>query len=310
MKKVLTLILTMTLLLIFCACGSRDSEKADVNLPNNGKKGPSKDVIQADLENALHEIPNAVLTGVSTEKSLTEDNRYEITLQVSAATNYADWQIDCDMSYTKYDQGWMLDDIDWNSKNYVIARTPDSNTLSDIANNTEVSVYYNDILPVENGVIDTRNVEGLGIIELSWTKTMEYLHAQCVGKYTTLWLYDETIDDWVFTPCDDGFGFYSDEEITPYQVDFTGTWDGIEISYFTWDGFNVKCGDIEAYFYKISGPPYNNESSYGWYTDGNRKYFQIQCGPLGTSLSIRSYGRTMTQYAYVSVTQELPLLAG
>lgn len=309
MKKVFMLFLALALLLTLCACSSGDSSNAKVELPSNGKKGPSQDLIREDLESALTEIPNAVLTEVSTLKSLTEDTHYEITLQVSAVTTYADWQLECDMSYIKYDQGWMLDDINWISKSYVISRIPDNETLSEIANHADVSVfYYSDILPVENGTVDSRNVEESGTIELHWSKTMQYMHAQCVGNYMTTWVYDETIDNWLFTPCNDEYDIYCDENVTPYQVDFTGTWDGIEISNFTWDGFNVKYGDINAYFYKVSGPPYNNESSYGWYTDGNGKYFQIECGPLGTSLAIRSYGNTMTQFAYASVTQELPIL--
>lgn len=116
MKKALALLLALVVLLTLCACGSDDSSQAEVELPKNGKKGPSQDLIPQDLESALFQLPNAEVTEVTTVKSLTEDSHYEITLQVSAATTYADWQIECDMSYTKYDQGWMLSDIIWNSK--------------------------------------------------------------------------------------------------------------------------------------------------------------------------------------------------
>lgn len=312
MKRLFSCILAMAILLTLCACGSEttsDSSQSKIELPNSGRTTPSNEAIQEDITNALlQKNPIVELTGVETIKSQTTDNRYKATIQVYAATTYADWQMECDMTYTMYDQGWILDEIDWNSKDYVIARIPDVETLSEIANHTEVSAYYQDILPVENATIDARNVEGLGLVELHWTKTKEYLHAQCVGNYITFWIYNAETDNWEFSPCDNGFGFYSNEIVTPFSVDFTGNWDGIEISNFSWDGFNVKCGDIDAYFYKVSGPPYSSEPSYGWYTDGSGKYFQIQCGPLGTSLSIRSFGHVMMQYAYVSIQNELPFL--
>lgn len=308
MKKALALLLALVVLLTLCACGSDDSSQAEVELPKNGKKGPSQDLILQDLESALFQLPNAEVTEVTTVKSLTEDSHYEITLQVSAATTYADWQIECDMSYTKYDQGWILNDIDWNSKNYVISRIPDVAALSDIANNADVSGYYNDTLPVENGVIVASNVNDTGALKFTWTKIKEYLHAQCIGTYTTYWAYDAYTDNWVFEPSDDGFGFIRNEVVTPNNVDFSGTWDGIEISDFSWDGFRVKCGNIDAYFHKISGPPYNSESSYGWYTDGENRYFQIQCGPEGSSLAIYTFGHVTSQLAYASVKQELPPL--
>lgn len=321
MKKALALLLATVLLMTLCACGPKDSTpeppniemdtpslQSDNRLSSSNSDSPAQSLIQSDVENALSALPTAVLTNLATKKSQTTDTRYKATLQVSATTTYADWQMECDVSYTKYDQGWMLNEIDWNSKEYVIARIPDVDTLSEIANNTEISVYYRDTLPVENATIDVSNVEDVGVIKLHWTKIYDYMHATCIGEYITMWDYDPETDSWVFLPSDDDFGFFRQETVIPDSVDFTGYWDGIEISNFTWDGFDVNCGDINAYFYKISGPPYSNETSYGWYTDGNGKYLQIQCGPLGTSLAIRSFGHVMTQYAYASIQEELPSL--
>lgn len=321
MKNLLALLLVTALLITLCACSSKNptqelpnsqmdnpSHQSDKQLPDCSPDSPAQSLIQSEVENALSVLPNAVLTNLTTIKSQTTDTRYIATFQVSAATTYADWQMECDVTYTKYDQGWMFDEIDWKSKEYVIARIPDVDTLSEIANNTEVSIYYRDTLPVENATIDVSNVEDVGVIGLHWTKIYDYMHATCIGEYTTMWDYDPETDNWFFLPSDSDFGFFRQETVIPDPVDFTGNWDGIEISNFTWDSFDVKCGNIDSHFYKISGPPYNDEIAYGWYADGSGKYFQISCGPSGTGLSIRSFGHVMTQYAFTVVEVDLPSL--
>ena len=66
MKKALALLLALVVLLTLCACGSDDSSQAEVELPKNGKKGPSQDLILQDLESALFQLPNAEVTEVTT----------------------------------------------------------------------------------------------------------------------------------------------------------------------------------------------------------------------------------------------------
>lgn len=327
MKQHLALILILTILLGLCAgCSKPDSNdtKSDsialmpvTQEQGTRKNGPEEPSIQLDIEREISVIPNMKLNDISVIKSLTEENYYEATLQITAATNYADWKMECDISYTKYDQGWMLDEIDWNSKEYVIARTPDVDTLSEIANNTEISVYYRDTLPVENATVDVSNVEDTGIIGLHWTKIYDYMHATCIGEYITMWNYDSEIDNWVFYPSDDGFGFIRQETVVPDPVDFSGVWNGsgfissIEITDFSWSNFNVTMDGSTSKFYQISGHPYSDEESFGWYSNGEGKYIEMSLGPKGTGIQIvtfSGYGRTLTQLFYISIREELPPL--
>lgn len=335
MKKALALLLALVVLLTLCACGSDDSSQAEVELPKNGKKGPSQDLILQDLESALFQLPNAEVTEVTTVKSLTEDSHYEITLQVSAATTYADWQIECDMSYTKYDQGWMLSDIIWNSKNYVISRIPDLVDMVDHASTIllthEVRTNYEHILPMEMSStsmnFSSENNIGSNIITLCWDTTYEELHSKATLHFTSMWQYDPSIDNWSLIYDNDAYciDYEFVQRIPDYTLDFSGEWQAerssptvtlggygtIIISNFSWDGFNVyipgidEYYDIEPYFLKT------NVDTFGTVTftnsDGHYIEFQPQ-GEYGTRIKLWLDG-TNIAVAEAQVSCKLPSLS-
>ena len=199
MKKLSALLLLIFMTLALCACGSQDSGGGAIDLPHNGKKGPSSDMLQEDIVNALSEKnPHATLTEAETVKSLTEDGKYDITLNISAETKYADWNYQIALSYTKYDQGGMLDRTTWNSCVYEPIY-PEASVLMDyIVNNYYDEIYQLEyLLPADTYWLDNTYSSETQQILFCWSKEKARKHGVYTETVRTYWHYDPDTDNWV-----------------------------------------------------------------------------------------------------------------
>ena len=107
------------------------------------EKTPSDETIQADISASLQEYnPVFTFTGFTTEKSLSDEGHYSATLNVEAASKYADYQLSCDINYTKYDQGWIMDSSSWSVSGYEVARYPSQEELEPLILEAD-SRFYN-----------------------------------------------------------------------------------------------------------------------------------------------------------------------
>ena len=277
MKRSFAFILIMVILLGLCGCGSKgkgnESNHISVELPSNLRNSPSQDIIQKDIENEISAIPNARLTGITTVKSLTEDNQFEVTLQVSAETIYADWKMECDMSYTKYDQGWMLDKINWHEKNFDQYRFPDDASMIDyaasvLATHREYSdAYYTDyMLPMYDPVIEFISEPEIEAIKLCWYARENEKHDYISHLFTSYWVYEPSIDNWLLIEDvqkdNDKYKLTFERiGIVPGNYDFTGEWtqelssfekeigivNRIIIADFSWEKLEAYIPDLDAY---------------------------------------------------------------
>lgn len=115
MKK-LSLILALLCVFLLVSCGS--------------EKTPSDELIRADVAASLQEYnPSLSFTSSTVEKSISNEDNYTVTLNVQAASTYADYQLVCDAHYTKYDQGWMMDSSNWSVSGYKVVRYPSKEEL-------------------------------------------------------------------------------------------------------------------------------------------------------------------------------------
>lgn len=154
-------LLTLIVLISFCACGSRDNEeeqanKTSISLPRNGKKGPSQETIMQDINNVLMEENPHIqsIDSVDTIKSLTEDSSYYLNATVKAKSMYADWQYEVSLTYREYDQGWMINNAYAGNEIYSLTRCPTDEEMTQIANNDRYLLEnWNRYLPFENGSI-------------------------------------------------------------------------------------------------------------------------------------------------------------
>lgn len=345
MKKAISLLLALVLCLSLCACGSQEESQdpqlhdVDLNIPT--KNAPSNDLIMGDLKGALQSKNEyATLTGVETIKSLTNDGTYSITLAVTAETKYADWAYEADMSYTKYDQGWMMDSIRWNSESYVVARYPEDDVMTAYVNNYFASFdgwIINELVPIENGFIEkelvanaqtheyeTVDVPSSDQLIFGWNAAKQLRHGEYTASYRSAWQYAPDIDEWVLMKAEDSHSYHgyqiyiAFDDYTLYDVDFSGTYESdfgtVAISNYSKDAFDVALNDGELiHFVKSSTSPTGGRSEgTRWYIfeDSNRRlYASFEYNETSTKLTvINNYYSTVSLLFYVNISEDLPLL--
>ena len=215
MKKLFFAVIGLVLAVGLCSCG-----KPAV---------PSEDKVREDIaaELAVYN-PNAQLQELEVVKSAQEEDVYELTVALAAQTRYADWQYQANVVYELYDQGWFLESLEWQEESYVLARYPDANDLVSVTNENEyINQYYAELLPVEQGVVETGTAELAEQLLFTWETKESYLHADKVTRCTVRYCYDAEEDDWDYSD-------YSESEMVLEEIldmcptaDFTGSWTGI-----------------------------------------------------------------------------------
>ena len=276
MKRVITMLLAITMVLAFCSCGTdeeteQESQELVVNLPDNSRKTPSKEMVMEDISRELlAKNQYALVTAIETIKSLTDEGSYKISLNISAETKYADCTYIADLLYTEYDQGWMLDDVVWNDESYVQVRMPDRETMAEYA--TEYlsnHAVYSDVsfseylVPMFDFSMDsyTDSRTNSNVIRLRWNGKEQLRHAVQIHDCESLWEYEFEIDNWVLKPNEDqgSLGYCVDWNwggtvVPDTSLDYSGEWHAdrlshvvtlgyftsIVISDFSWEGFSAE----------------------------------------------------------------------
>lgn len=257
MKKVLILFLTALLLLGLCACGAEpENSEVATTVADDGGKAPSDEMIREDVSGKLAtKNQYATLCGVETVKSLTNEGTYEITLNIMAETKYADWVYEAKLEYTKYDQGWMLDDLDWLQEAYTVTGEPTGEEIAAILNEmfADTDALYGGweyAFPVENGSVIPSESDSENLC-FTWTTTIELMHAKYDMDMRSSWHYSAASDSWALDEVDDlealkdKYAVYFTEGTPEIVADFTGEWvsaggSTITISDFTANGFTAK----------------------------------------------------------------------
>lgn len=274
MKQLLALCFAAILLFGLCACGGESGVQNQTDavaqtreptetVSDEGEKIPSEEMIEKDVSDKLTaKNPYASLTGIETVKSLTEEGHYEITLSATAETKYADWVYEAELEYTKYDQGWMLDDLDWLQEEYTVSREPTAEEIAEILNrefsNTD-SLYggWEYAFPVDSGDVKQTPFRGT---QFTWTGRAEMMHAEYEVEIESYWHYEAESDSWALNELEtleglnDKYEAYLSEGRVWLTADFTGTWQAanmpqtLTISNFTRDGFDAEVnGEKEHY---------------------------------------------------------------
>lgn len=255
---------------------------------------PSDEAIADDLRSSLAtENQYAEITGIEMVKSLSEEGKYSATFTVQAATKYADWTYEADMKYTKYDQGWMVDSVNWDKADYSVSRTPNEQEMVGIANEFLVNYKYESVQKLANityGKLDTENFSNTGILNLSWSLSHSYKHGSGGAEYSSDWKYTPSEDCWVIVEdksAENSLGdnirlFKTREYNVQLRADFSGIWkdligQDVTFSNVEEDSMDVTWGDKHGQFVQIaSRPNIANLDLKGpwfkWYTDNNGYY--------------------------------------
>lgn len=283
-KKVFLTIGILLIVILFCGCGEVEdiSDKIQQNISandevpvttSNSDTRPSEEVIHQDAQQALlTKNPYVVLIGIDTVKSITNDNEFQITIQMNVETKYADCIYITDMTYMKYDQGWFLNDLDWVSEDWIQVRIPDADTMESYAgsylleHDLYVNAWFADyMLPMNDVTVDytyNEKINGDALL-LSWTAVADKQFYDAFYEFTSLWEYNWEIDNWTLIPNNDqgSLGYHITEtslsNIPHKSVNLNGSWTQgnnpllgfpqFIFSDFSWDGFNLKItGFIES----------------------------------------------------------------
>ena len=284
MKQTAALLLVVAILLSFCACGNAKGTDVQTVAPTTEppiteQNAPSEELIQEDLEKKLMEQnPHAVLAGMEIVKSLTEESTYEATLTLAAQSKYADWTYEADVSYRKYDQGWMADEVSVSNGSYQIVRMPQREDLIDCAEDylREVCAldYYGWNLVQDSFDIISDTTTLSPTITVYYETSANRLHGKVSVAREDTWNYYSEMDKW-YPESGENPEDYHLADTTSYTIskevtaNFDGQWGNVTISNFSKDGFSAAVGDCETQYFSYVGE--------GWYIseDGTEADFNL-----------------------------------
>ncbi|MBR5248761.1 MAG: hypothetical protein IKV27_07475 [Lachnospiraceae bacterium] len=313
------------------ASNPTDEKEITINLSDNGKKAPHKNLIIEDVKKELTEkYPHITMNEVQGLKSLTEDKSYQITLQVKGQSKYADWTLELDLFYTKYDQGWGKNKSTWNIESYNVVRIPEVDEMVEYAtdyllNHEEYSdTYFTDYMtPMINSSIqyDFDATADDFVLELCWEAKESSYYQDKLWHFTSLWVYNPAIDNWDLVPNPDprSLGYYVDQEYKGKKLrdlDYSGERDLInfkgkkistlKISNFSWS-------ELDAYI-----PGYMKNTEHFVFTDHDTLKGEYDCAFVnnkGDYIAFIVQERTVYIYYYtnddsvaanVTITENLP----
>lgn len=278
---------------------------------------PSDEVITEDLRSALAiENQYAEITQIEMIKSLSEEGKYSASFTVRAATKYADWTYEADMKYTKYDQGWIVDSVNWKNGDSTISRLPNEQEMVEIVNRSLINLDYDlQTITYDEFVIDSF-IE-TGMIRFSWVSNFTYKHASGAVGYYANWAYDYSSDDWLIVKdesTDSGLGLYETGKWwSTVHSNFDGIWEDITISNFCQDYVDVTWGDNYGHFVHVTSATssYVKYDSIGmkWYEDGNGNLLCFHFTESKTTILIsRRSGSTLNISRTVEISETLPTI--
>lgn len=207
-----------------------------------GDPQPNEELIRSDLESALTGYKDFLtLENYEIEKSETNDNDFFASVSIDAISTYAEYSINAEINYTKYDQGWQIDDCEWLESSYEITQYP---TEEDIENANRQ--YLEGKSWGNNYVMNNMTCDGDTIICNGVTTEMASDFIALQHNIENLWVYNEELDEW--EPTNSG---QSVEEEYTIDKSIEGT--------YTNDGLTVVISNVTETGFDLS---FNKEGSY------------------------------------------------
>ncbi len=254
MKRVCPFLLSLALILVLGGCSVGVLSET-----------PSKQQIKSDVQAALlDKNENVTFMNVEIHKSLSKEDTYFASVSITGESKYADWDYEAEVTYTKYDQGWAVDKIEWITEQFTVVRTPD---IKGMTTHAEASLSalegaiaddIHPMLPIIDPTMELLYVEKLDTtaMKLEWKDTDTGYFGEKVTTYSTWWGYNIATDDWTLLRDADAFyGYYEFNEgsssitVNDCLWNVEGTWSdkvtyynvpvSIEISNFSYNEFDA-----------------------------------------------------------------------
>lgn len=351
MKRIFAILLCISMIMTFGACGANTEGTEETKLSGHkeetseqgyeetagildtGKKAPSEELIMQDLCNALEDkIGSAEVTKVETVKSLTEESSFYIVMTTDVASKYADWVFEVKMYYTKYDQGWMLDHVEWVSEEFLLVRAPSREEMVELAKgylSNHESERLRALADIQGGEViliappdakpntrpTTEEMLKSGTVIFEWECESYHNDQGYVDAiYRSKWIYSN--GTWVLMEDSDSKieEIYS---VTRINVDISGSWpllngNTVTISDFTGKSFTANWDGNDIVFQRQEAPQLKTQSRY--FTDASENYridFSLSKSG-GSSIAMiviyQASGNTIRELARGTISGDLPKL--
>lgn len=295
MKKTLVL-LSCIILLFLTGCSSN--------------KGPSASDVNADLASDIAEKQvNAVMKKADVSKSIVDGQKYEATYEVTVSTQYSERKYTADVVYTKYDQGWMADKIDWEIKDCILTGFPDDEdienyVLPQILSNHPHLTRDGEVLSIAG--INTSDTLVTNDISIYFDVSADYAYHTEVDQYYSALEYDVPTDDWVLREYSNSNLYTEIGHINTYKpYDFSGTWGNLIIKNYTGESVDISIpGTVESFIHFEEVSPRKYTSMEGF--ELNITYKKNLVG-FAVSRKVSDSKVEVPGYAYFEGV-ELPLL--
>ena len=229
--------------------------------------------------------------------------------------------------YSKYDQGWFLDDARILTTSSRLARIPSNEEMIQFVNaDTYILEFWDEFLPIDNGYILNDTDFENGILTFCFTGKVPYIHAVMNTECTSLWKYNEVNETWELKRASENNGFVDRRVYFEMSADLSGHWEwedekvgNIDIIECSADQISVLWDGLSSpMVFKLSGSPLDKDqdifaadpkdSGKSWYTSESGYTLHLDYEETHTYLCIyKSISSGYVDAAHVvAITQELP----
>ena len=227
MKQYARILLLLIIVFFLCSCGHQPSDGSTTSSSNDnpvfsGKKSePSSEQLHTDMQDSLTLYHsgnygyNVSICEYEVERSMTEDTSYTARFKVIAQSTYADFHYTANVEYTRYDQGWMIDQCDWTLATYEVTRYPNEEEIQLMKE--QQGVQYSTELKV---VTEGEHLVYYGKMISQWNQFI-------ITEYdiSVAWVFDLYSDSWLFETQT------SNDEKFEFTKSLEGTWNLSEEDY-------------------------------------------------------------------------------
>ena len=254
MKKIITILLIVLMLLPMASCGSKRPDDEEI-LNSIRMEHFGRDMVITDFQILL---------------SFSEDKEYSATVSFNEQKKYSETEYEFYVYFTRYDQGWAMDDYDCTVLGTRMTYVPDDEFMSEMVK---------EVLP--DAQINTDNFyvgDDYFTYENKYSEDYKYCTAEVVEEYR--WDYDSNYDEWIPETLSDTYAYTDKNELyTPKDIDLSGDYVyeysyatfttakrtiTVSIENFSWEEFDAEWGDYDfsfdgysGHFVNSSEPPYS-----------------------------------------------------
>ena len=204
----------------------------------SGSKAPSKEMIKEDLEkNIVNAGEFLKLKDYEIIQSVTEDKNFTATIAVEASGNYADFELEANVSYIKYDQGWQITDCSWLTNSYEVTSYPSEKEMTKMVNNLVGPMEYSEMTCDKNQICFKGEIN-------DYYEECKYINGKVI--VTSLWNYNPGSDTWEYQE-----DSKTEESICEVTDKLAGSWEiyddddpadfDIIVSNVSPTGFDIEC---------------------------------------------------------------------